>query len=299
MLKYILPWVFIGITQIWSCDICGGVSGNASIGLFASSQFHMIGLKTGSNTFQSYLHGIAYSKEKRYTSEINCRWQVGKRVQFMASIPYQFAIQKTDLNKALIQGMGDPSLLLNGILVNRKDSSGRIIQFLSLGFGIKAPFGKWDPASDLRNLYPGSGAYNLLGILNYTVPIHSKWSMQSEVAYSYKLADSEGFRYGNVFSLTETATGNYKWGKGRFIPGIGFGYSNFGKVSAVNILDNEMRYDGNVLTAKMHFNYLTYRWLWTTQIDLPVAQNFNNGSIKQKLMAQIGCNYLIRKKSKQ
>lgn len=296
MLKYIMPWVFLGITQIWSCDICGGVSGNASIGLFASTQFHMIGLKTGSSSFKSYLHGIEHSRENLWSTEVSCRWQIGKRLQLMASVPYQFGFQTTDLSKAYISGLGDPTAILNGILVNQKDSTGRVRQFLSLGIGLKAPFGKWNPKSEVRNLYPGSGAYNILGMLNYTTPIKPKWTLQSEIVYNYKLSDTSGFRYGNVFSLTETMIGNYKWGIGRFIPGFGIGFSNFGKVSVSDNGSNEMGYNGNMLNLKAHLNYLTYRWLWTSQIEIPVAQNVNNRNVKQKLMAQIGFSYLIRKK---
>ena len=41
-----------------ACDMCGGVSGNASIGLFAANQFHYLGLRSNFRDYSLYMHGI-------------------------------------------------------------------------------------------------------------------------------------------------------------------------------------------------------------------------------------------------
>ena len=138
----ILAWLLVLSTRSIACDICGGVNSNASIGLFASSKFHTLGIRSSYRSFSTYMNGIRHCREYLFGQEIQFRTQLHERIQLLGSVPFQSAFQKRDFGSDFISGMGDPNIISNFILVQDRDSNGVNKIFLSLGFGVKAPLGK-------------------------------------------------------------------------------------------------------------------------------------------------------------
>ena len=279
-----------------SCDICGGVSGNASIGLFASAQFHMVGIKSNIRTYRSYLSGIIHSHERVYQQELTGRWQLTPRWQLFATIPFQIGVQKRDLGREVISGLGDPSLIVNHVFLHHKDSSGSTKHFLSAGIGIKTPLGRMAPATSLiRNLYPGTGAWNISGLLTHTMRLNGHFSIQQEGIVTYKLADKNGFLYGNTYSIASTLIRNNKLGMSRMIVGLGLKAEFFEPSAELGVpmsVNNNQGYD---FSSQISLNYLTNRWLWSCHLMQPILQNFNNGSMKQGSNVSLSVSYLIKK----
>jgi len=278
----------------WSCDICGGVPGNASIGLMASTQFHMIGLKSTMSCYRSYLSGILHSREFLLQQELTGRWQLAPKWQIMASIPYQFSIQQRDLGQDAVAGFGDPSWMVNRVLVHRKDSLNITRSFLSIALGVKVPLGKRAPEkSMIRNLYPGTGAWNLNAVLLYTTRLKRQVSWQQEGSISYKFSDSYGFRYGNTYSLASTLVWNRKAGLGRLILGAGLRLDDFEASTLHSMGMSGYNNQGVSLSSQCSLNYMGYRWLWGVNLKNPLVQNFNQGSMKQGLSASLSISYLL------
>ena len=78
MKKYSVILLLLVSIRANACDICGGVSGNATIGLFASTKYHMLGVKTGGQSFKSLMDGIVHSREYLFRNEFNFRFQIHK-----------------------------------------------------------------------------------------------------------------------------------------------------------------------------------------------------------------------------
>lgn len=285
--------------SVWSCDVCGGVSGNASIGLLASTQFHTIGIKSSINTYRSFLNGIVHSREQIAQGELTARWQPRTRWQISANIPYQLGIQKRDLGSDFIHGLGDPRILVNHVLVHQKDSNQATRNFLSLGLGIKTPWGRRAPASSMiRNLYPSSGAWNFSTVLLLTNRLTKRVSLQQEGIYTYKMRDSNGYRYGNTYSYAVTLVWSKSLGLGRLLVGPGLQVERFGASTKDGLPVNGYNDQGYVLESQVSINYLSTQWLWGLNVLQPLQQNFNQGSMKQGIRLSFTLSYLITKNKK-
>jgi hypothetical protein len=259
----------------------------------------MLGVKTGVQSFKGLMDEIVHSREYLFRNEINFRFQFHKRIQVIGVIPYQIGFQKRDLGNDLVQGLGDPMAMLNGILWHKKDTNGRTIHFLSLGMGIKFPIGRVGSTnSAIKNLYPGTGALEELIILNYTRSFKRNWSLQNEVSYAIKQRNKDGYKYGNSSQLSISVVNNSKLGFRRIISSAGIVYSHF-QPSYMNgeqlILNNNK---GFVLAPKVGVHVMGYNWLFSIQCQVPVYQNLNNRSIKQNFGIEAGLTYLLKTKIK-
>lgn len=292
--------LFLSSLALRACDICGGVSGNASIGLFASSSFHMLGLKTQNQAFASYLNGIRHSRELIFRHEIQGRIQVSKRFQVMAVIPYQFAWQLRDLGSDFRSGIGDPLVLGNAILLHKKDTTGLSKHFLSGAIGVKFPLGAFGSnESALMNLYPGTGGFDGIVMMNYTKGWRNGWSLQNEASWSIKTANKNGYRYGDVVQLASNVIKNQKWKAMRLIPALGFVFNHFKPSSLHGQYIETSNNSGFVLSNKLTLNVMTYKWLFSMGVQIPLAQNVNKGITKQLFSAEISGTYLLNfKKTK-
>jgi hypothetical protein len=299
MKKYSVILLLLVSIRANACDICGGVGGNATIGLFASTKYHMLGVKTGVQSFKSLMDGIVHSREFLFRNEFNFRFQFHERIQVIGVIPYQIGFQKRDLGNDLVQGLGDPMAMLNGILWHKKDSSGRALHFLSLSLGVKLPIGRvGSNLSTIKNLYPGTGAWEELLLLNYTSSFNRSWSMQNELSYAFKQTNNAGYKYGNSAQATITAVNNRKLGFRRLISSVGLVYTHFessmvdGEVLTVN--SNK----GYVFAHRASINLIGFSWIYSLQCQIPMNQNLNNRSIKQTFGIEAGITYLVKTKSK-
>ncbi|MEY3844972.1 MAG: hypothetical protein RL293_1394 [Bacteroidota bacterium] len=105
-MKYIfLIGMLFSYAQLSACDLCGGVGSNASIGIFAANQFHLVGWRSQLRSFDSYLFSIKHSSEIYWQNDLTFRTQLGRKVQVYGAIPFQVAKQKTDFNAMMIYYM--------------------------------------------------------------------------------------------------------------------------------------------------------------------------------------------------
>jgi hypothetical protein len=301
-MKHIMLFIllFVGRFELLACDICGGVSGNASIGMFASSNFHMLGLKTQNQSFASYLNGIRHSREFIWRNEIIGRIQISKRFQLMAIIPYQFAWQQRDLGSDFRSGIGDPLIVGNTILIHKKDTTGLTKHFLSGAAGLKFPLGAFGSnESALMNLYPGTGGFDGMLMINYTKGWKKGWSIQNEASWSIKTANKFGYRYGDVVQFASNLVKNQKWNSMRFIPALGIVFNHFAPSRQNGIVLESSNNSGYVLSNKLSLNIMSYKWLISLGTQIPLIQNINKGITKQLFSAEISATYLLKfKKTK-
>jgi hypothetical protein len=231
--------------------------------------------------------------------ELRFRAQLNKRFQLLGSIPYQFSFQSHDTGNESINGFGDPNLLLNGILLHKKDTNGLDQHFLTLGFGFKFPLGKnVASSSNLKNLYPGTGSLDYLVISTYTHQFTSKFGWQSELSYSLKGTDKYAFKYGNSSQLNSQLYYSKKLKEYRLIFALGAVFDYFESTSIDGNIDPVIDTKGHVLALKSSLNLFTYNWLWTVSVQQPVQQSSRNGAVLQHTSASVSLNYLIKNNKK-
>lgn len=283
----------------FSCDICGGIGSNVSAGMLLNERFHVIGLRSVNRMSTSYLHGVRHSGEYIFSQEVYTRIQLGQRFQLIGALPFQTALQKRDLGKDVFSGLADPYAYVNAILIHRKDSLGATRSFLSLGGGLKVPAGKYASTADgFQNLYPGSGACDVLASINIVRRLGGRVSSLSEASFTYRTTNPVGFRFGNVITASTQLT-HYKSHRGnRLLYAAGAYLEHFGKsVSRAKDLGSN---DNSGYTSGLRFNatYLTQRWLLSSQLNIPIFQKLNDGNVKSRGVIQLGIHYLIKSNSK-
>jgi hypothetical protein len=294
--------ILIAVMLIWSvklsaCDVCGGISGGPSFGNLASTSYHQIGLRSTFRSFNSYLFGIEHSREQQLQEELFVRWQIQKRLQLIASVPYLTTRQVKAGKNYWINGIGDPSLLTSFVLLDKKDSLNETKRFLSAGLGVKIPLGATvSYEDDQRNLYPGSGATDLIFNMAYFGQLKKQSGIQSEATVLLRGKDNWGYQFGNSLSMNvlyfrKLFKGNYKW-----IPTFGLQY-DYQKEARINgkitsVAPNDLM----LVSPRIGLNLITPNWMFTSLILHPVIQNVNNGQVKQNLQLSVGATYLIKNK---
>jgi len=278
------------VLQSRACDVCGTVSSNASIGLFASNRFHILGLQSSYRSMTTYLYDVRHSREHIISTDFRFRFQLHRRFQLLGFVPYQYAYQQTDFGKNKVQGLGDASLMGNFIAINKRDSNGMSRNFLTVAAGVKLPSGKNAQASDpLKNIYPGTGSWDLTLLANYTHQFDSKWGWQSEGSFSIKGKDRFDYSYGNSYQLTSQAVYKIPVLKYRMISALGLNGEYHEKAKPVNL--NQ----GYILALRGAVNLMSNNWLISVFFQQPLAQDFNNGLSKQGISCGLNINYLINK----
>jgi hypothetical protein len=284
------------IFPAYSCDVCGGVSGSSSIGLLAANRFHTVGYRSQYRLFSSYLEGIRHSQEHLWTQELNFRIQPHERLQIFGQIPFHVNQQVRDFGADLVTGLGDPQFVLNGILLHQKDSAGLTKHFLSVGTGLKFPLGKNTIYSNpLKNLFPGSGAFDVPIMSQYTLGVGRKSALVTEYSYTVRGTDKHGFHFGNAGGLSSIFVQNNYWQGFRLLTGIGLQYEHFGASRQIGQDLTGRNNAGEIFSVRANIMLLTYRWLWGIQFQRAIWQEVNGGMTKQKMICNVQLNYLITK----
>ena len=279
-----------------ACDMCGGVSGNASIGLFAANQFHYLGLRSNFRDYSLYMHGIRQADQLIFTQEINFRYQFTNRIQCYGEIPYQYGIEKTDLKSEKSFGFGDPNLLLNFILINKKDSISQRFHFASIGIGVKAPIGKMRSGSNsLTYIAPGTGSWDSKFHFNYIFSPKTNFGFQNEISLSVKGSNPIGLRRSNVSTFSSQFYTNKSLLGYRLISSCGINMDYFFNLKSNN---NALVYQGIVIAPKASFNLITNKMLFGLQVQRGLIQNINQGELRQKWSFSLTINYLLKNKKK-
>lgn len=283
----------------FACDICGGVASNVSIGVLANSNFHIVGIRNTYRSYTSYINNIKHATDRMYSQELYLRYQWNKNWQMYGSFQHQLAFQKRDFGSELISGITDPTLLVNRLLINNQDSTGRTLDFLMVGVGLKFPIGKnVSSSNNLKNLYPGTGSFDVLLLANYTRQLTKKLALQVETSYFIKGKDKWGYSYGNSFQGTLSLVHSQSIQSYRLVSAFGFVSEDFqaSKINGIELVTASNR--ATILSGKINLNLFTKRWVWSIFTQYPLAQQSQEIQIKRNLSGGIGLLYLIKKQKK-
>jgi hypothetical protein len=282
-----------------ACDVCGGMSSTASFGILAPSRFHIFTLKSELRTFTSFLHGIQHSKEFILRSEISGRFQLHDRLNVFVSLPFQSAWQRDDFGTRKLQGLGDVQTVINGVILDRRDSLGQVFRFFSVGGGLKNPTGKSVNYPDpQKNMYPGTGSFDLLLLTNYIHRWSTKWSSQLEYSHSVKGKDKEGFRYGQSGSLALHAIRSERYRNAGLLvlAGTQFDWNLPGTYHGNPLYSTYS--EGWQLAIQSSLNVLYNNWMVSIGASIPIVQYWFAGNVRQQPTANASIHYLLSKKKK-
>src|SRR5215510_11197395 len=125
-----------------ACEICGCSHGGYFVGTFPDFKKHFLGLRYSFRNYYSHVDTSSeFSKDHYQTLELWGGFNVGKRWQIMAFLPFNANRQET--NEAghhhTHYGFGDVTLIANYQLLQKEKHQ------IWTGAGIKLPTGKFQP----------------------------------------------------------------------------------------------------------------------------------------------------------
>jgi hypothetical protein len=285
-----------------ACDICGGASGPSSIGIMPDQKFHFIGFRSVYRQYKSRHQDVFssnYINSKEYFSsfELNGRYQISKRWQVYAFVPFTANWQVSDTAKKSHFALGDVSLSGQFIALNKFDTLSERKHFLNFGLGVKFPTGKYAKENhSVSNIYSGTGAYEILPTVNYVFQ-QKKHGLNLELNYAWKFSNPLAYKFGNALNFNASyLLVLERFNVNQWIFQFGVNFKHFDKDQIDRKINTASLNNGQVFSGILGVNYISTRWMFQFQVIPPIIQNMGNGAIKNQIQCQVGINYLIRKK---
>ena len=290
MRKRFLFTLLLSVSTLFSyaCDICGCGTGNYYIGLLPQFNQKFIGFRYQYKYFTTHLkdNPAQFSKDFFQTTELWGGFNIGKKWQVLAILPYHIIHQKTDDGVINSSGLGDAALMVNYKLFDLASATGNkklITQQLWLGGGIKLPTGKFNAdisASEiiaLANSQAGTGSTDFMINLVHNLRIN-KFGLNTNLNYKINSANTDKYKFGNRFTASSFAF--YSFNKSRTIisPNIGLMYehSSFNTLQKTKVDQTKGYLFAASAGVEFGFNKISVG----ANIQLPMAQDFASGQTK-------------------
>ena len=286
MRKYI---VFMALSLIsmstYACEICGCGVGNYYIGLLPNFKHSFFGVRYQFRSFDTRmaLDPTQFSKDNYRTMEVWGGFNIGKRWQVLAFIPYNVSHQVSDEGRTDRSGLGDIAMMANYKLFDiRSSSSGNKLttQRLWLGAGLKVPTGKFnidpnDPdVASAANTQIGSGSTDI--VLTLTHQLQSgRFGVNTNIGYKVNTVNGNKYLFGNRFNINSFVFYSVAAGRNTITPNVGLMYENAGKNKLDGVVLDQT--GGHLLAAAGGVEFGMGRISIGGNLQMPVAQDFAGG----------------------
>lgn len=272
-----------------ACEICGCGLGSYYIGMMPQFSHKFIGLRYQYRRFHTVMADDAsqFSNDYYKTTELWAGWNIGKKWQLIAILPYNFVHQVSDDGVTNNQGIGDIAVMANYKLfdLNSNRNGRAFAQQLWFGAGIKVPTGKFnvdatDPALvAVANTQTGSASTDFMLNAMYNVRIN-KLGINTSASYKINTSNRDKYSFGNKFSAGSMVYYAAKKGAVGIMPNMGLMFENTASNSLQKVTVAQT--GGHLFSASAGLE-LSYKKLTVgASVQLPLSQNFSNGQTELK-----------------
>jgi hypothetical protein len=296
----ILMMTIISFSQVRACDICGCGVDNYYIGILPQFNHTFFGFRYHFSRFNTRLTNdpTQFSRDFYQTVEGWGGWNISKRFQVLAFVPYNFNRQISDEGISRPSGVGDITFLGNYRVFESQSvaNSKAISQEFWVGGGIKLPTGRFNiEANDadvaaVANGQLGSGSTDLLFNAMYNLHIN-KLGVNTTASYKTNSRNKDQYKFGDRLTVSSVAYYAIPVSKAMISPNLGFSYEHT-QESQLQRKKVDMT-DGSILNgslgAEVSFNKVTVGF----NLQLPVAQNFAENQTMEKLKGMFHISFAI------
>lgn len=297
-MSYKILWLLfsIGFLKLKACDICGNNPNSMYIGLLPNYSSHFLGIKHRYVRFDTE-HNDKQEFGKDALNEWNLwgRYQLSRKIQIYASVPYLVTDRVDNHNDYTIHGLGDISILANYTLIDNSDSMNtKTYHLLQSGLGVKLPTGQSDIIANSNTVIPmlqlGTGSADLLANIFYMM--RSKklgWSIDGN--YKWNTTGTNAYRMGNSLNMNLRGFYWYQTPKMAWVPNLGLSWEH----NESNIdrgVKNELT-GGNSILGAIGVNWFKGKISIGGQVFIPMYQNINSGFTQGSIRVSSQINYFF------
>jgi len=274
-----------------ACEICGCGVNNFYIGILPQFNHKFFGVRYHFNSFNTRLHNdpTQYSKDFYQTVELWGGWNIGKKLQVLAFVPFNHNYQNSDEGITKMTGLGDIAALVNYKVLDVNSVNGKdrtFSQQLWVGGGIKFSTGKFeidpnDPdLASSANMQLGSGSTDILLNAMYNVRI-DKVGINTTATYKLNSTNKDQYKFGNKFLASSFAYYPLAVSKTIISPNLGVLYE---KTNASELQGSKIDLTGgSILQGSAGVEFAFNKIAVGFNAQLPLAQNFAENQTTQKI----------------
>jgi len=294
--------IFLAITILLlaykanACSICGCGGGNLYLGMYPNFNSKFFGVRYNFSDYKTVLKNdpSQFSKNSYNTYELWTGFNLSKKWQLFAFLPYSYNKQISDDGSNKSNGIGDITLLSNYQLINTRkviNDKKLITHQLWLGGGIKLNSGSFnldprDPNTTLADVNAQLGTGSTDFILNardvYQV---ENWGLATNLNYKMNTQNNQGYQFGNKLTMNSILYYNINNRHSVFTPNAGVQFENNegNKLAGHLISLTEGLDNGTYKTGGYSVNFLAGAELNVKKItlgvnvQLPLEQNYAAG----------------------
>jgi hypothetical protein len=291
-LKKIIVFILVLLFSANSraCDICGCGLGNYYIGIVPQFNNSFFGVRYHYRQFHTQIKSdeTQFSNDYFQTIELWGGVNLGKKLQVLFFLPYNFNKQVSDDGTKKMNGIGDIATMVNYSLLENSSMNKKnqlVYQQLLVGAGIKLATGQSeiDPAASdiiaLANSQLGTGSTDFLLNAAYTLRIN-KAGFTTNLNYKLNTANKENYHFGNRFSSNTFFFYSIKSGKITLTPNAGILYEHAAanKLNKVIVDETGGYLASGAAGLEVSFRKTTIGF----NIQAPVTQDFASGQTTSK-----------------
>ena len=291
----ILMTIVISFSKIDACDICGCGVGNYYIGILPQFNHQFFGLRYHVSGYSTRLASdpTQFSRDFYQTIEWWGGWNLGKKIQLLTFVPYNFNHQNSDDGVSSKKGLGDIIFLANYKVFDIRSVSGNdkvSSQQFWLGGGVKLPTGKFDvePSTPdmaaMANGQLGSGSTDFLLNAMYNIRIN-QFGVNSTATYKINSANKDQFKFGDKAAITSFAYYSIPISKTVISPNVGLLYEH-SKQSELQNIKIDLT-GGSILNSAFGVEFGFNRISVGFNVQVPLTQNFAENQTKEKAKGMV------------
>lgn len=286
-----------------ACEICGCSVNGYQFGILPQFKKHFVGVRHQVRSFRSqhlisqqlYILGNQ-SREYYHSTELWGRFQVGKKWQLFAFLPYHHFKQEEAGTVSRANGLGDVSLMGYYTVYNTANQFNRTFkQTLQFGGGIKLPTGRFLPFRGETELNPhlntgtGSVDYFVNGI--HTMR-YKRFGLTAEASYRINTENRNQFRYGNRLT---TAARFFYWKdiskKVSVLPQLGLTWE---RAQQDYLYSDKQRFTGGSVTQLVSgVDVFSSHLGFSVSYHLPLQQRLARGLVHVNPQVNLGVTYIF------
>ncbi|MCE2963250.1 MAG: hypothetical protein ACK5UE_13870 [Chitinophagales bacterium] len=263
-----------------ACDICGSNPNSMYVGLLPNYTNHFVGLKHRFVKFETeHNDKQEYGQDVLHETTLWGRYNLNKKIQIYASIPYLINNRIDNHTSYVIHGLGDASILANYTLIDNTDSlNGKLYHFLQTGVGIKLPSGQSDLIANGNTVIPmlqlGTGSTDILASVFYMMRLKKLgWSLDGN--YKWNTTGANDYRMGNSLNANWRCFYWYQRPKHAWVPSVGLGWEHM-EANIDRGIERELT-GGNALMSSIGLQLFKGKFSIGSTFQLPIHQNINSG----------------------